>query len=43
MPLNATYVHYEVASILYKFYICDGLMGQYGQTIYFLQKLLQLI
>jgi hypothetical protein len=32
LPLNATYGHYRIASILYKFDIYDLFMGQYGQT-----------
>jgi hypothetical protein len=30
VSLNATYVHYEIVSILYKLDIYDGFMEQYG-------------
>jgi hypothetical protein len=43
VPLNATYVHYRIASILYKIDIYGRFMGRYGQTSCFPKSLPQFI
>jgi hypothetical protein len=43
LPLNTTYGHYRIASILYKFDIYDLFMGQYGQISSFPKNLSQLM
>jgi hypothetical protein len=43
VPLDVTYAHCKVDSILYKIDIYDGWLGQYGQTSCFLKSLPQLM
>jgi len=43
VPLDVTYAHCKVDSILHKIDIYDGWMGQYGQTSCFLNSLPQLM